>query len=121
VILEIRTYRLRPGTRDAFLRTMTEQALPLVRAAGIDVVAYGPSLYAEDGHEEAFLMRAFASVAELERQEDAFYSSDPWREGPRDAIVGPIEQYHSIAVELPAAAIDALRVGTERPGHDLVE
>lgn len=109
MILEIRTYRLHPGTREEFVRVMTEESIPLLRKAGIDVVAAGPSLYAEDGHEEAFLMRAFASLERMREQEDAFYSSAAWREGPRQAIVAPIVQYHSIAVETSAAVVDGLR------------
>lgn len=49
MILEIRTYRLHPGTRAEFLRAMTEEAIPLLRKAGIDVVAAGPSLYNVEG------------------------------------------------------------------------
>jgi NIPSNAP len=109
VILEIRTYRLHPGTREEFLRAMTEEAIPLLRKVGIDVVATGPSQYAEDGHEEAFLMRAFDSVEQLQEQEDAFYSSAAWLEGPREAIVTPIVQYHSIAMETSAAVVEGLR------------
>lgn len=109
MILEIRTYRLHAGTREEFLRAMTEEAIPLLAKAGIDVVAAGPSLYAEDGDEEAFLMRAFDSLEQLQQQEDAFYSSAAWLEGPREAIVAPIVQYHSIAVETAAAVVDGLR------------
>ena len=109
MILEIRTYRLHSGTREEFLRAMTEEAIPLLVKAGIDVVAAGPSLYSEDGHEEAFLMRAFASLEQLEAQEDAFYSSAAWLEGPREAIVTPIVQYHSIAVETPAEVVEGMR------------
>jgi hypothetical protein len=55
MILEVRTYRLHPGTRQEFLRAMTEEA------------------------------------------------------GPREAIVTPIVQYHSIAVETPAAVVEGMR------------
>ena len=109
MILEIRTYRLAPGTRDEFVRVMQEESIPLLRKAGIDVVDSGPSLFAEDGHEQAYLMRAFASLEQLQEQEDAFYSSPEWLEGPRTAIVTPIVQYHAIAIEVTAAAVEALR------------
>jgi len=112
MILEIRTYRLHPGTREEFLRVMTEESIPLLEKAGIDVVAAGASRYAEDGHEEAFLMRAFDSLERMREQEDAFYSSAAWLEGPREAIVGPIVQYHSIAVETSAAVVAGLRQAT---------
>ena len=98
-ILEIRTYRLRPGTQQEFVRVMREQVLPLLADAGIEVVACGPSLVAEDGHEEAYLIRAFESVETREKEEDAFYGSEAWREGPREAVVSRIESYHTIVLD----------------------
>lgn len=106
-ILEIRTYRLKPGTRDEFLRVMREDALPLLQEYGIRVPDYGRSLVDEDGHEEAYLIRAFTSLAERDGQEELFYGSDAWREGPREAIVSRIESYHTIVIEVPEAAVEA--------------
>jgi len=111
MILEIRTYRLRPGTRDEFVRLMRNVAVPLLTDAGIDTVRCGPSLVDEDGNEEAYLIRAFTDLQAHEAQETAFYGSDAWRSGPRDAIIGCIESYHSITIEATATAIDALRSG----------
>ncbi|MFJ2577946.1 NIPSNAP family protein [Kitasatospora aureofaciens] len=109
MIIEIRTYRLHPGTREEFVRVMREESVPLLRAHGIDVVDCGPSLVDEDGHEEAYLIRAFASLAHHREREDAFYGSDAWRLGPREAIVSRIASCHSIVVPASEAAITALR------------
>jgi len=102
MILEIRTYRLKPGTRDGSVAAMAA-AQPLLARYGIDVVDFGASLVAEDGHEEAYLIRRFASLEERAEKEDAFYGSDEWRDGPRAAVVAPIESYHTIV--LPASAL----------------
>jgi hypothetical protein len=102
MILEIRTYRLKPGTRDDFVAAMAA-AQPLLARYGIDVVDFGASLVAEDGHEEAYLIRRFASLEERAEKEDAFYGSDDWRNGPRADVVAPIESYHTIV--LPASAL----------------
>jgi hypothetical protein len=88
---------------------MCEEAAPLLAAAGIGVVSARPSLVAEDGAEEAYLMRAFESRAQRDEQEDAFYGSDTWRLGPREAIVSRIETYHTIAIEASAEAVAALQ------------
>ncbi|MFF4953015.1 NIPSNAP family protein [Streptomyces chattanoogensis] len=98
MILEIRTYRLRPGTGDEFVRVMREESVPLLEKAGIRVVDCGASLVAEGGHEEAYLIRAFASLEEHHRQEEAFYDSDAWRHGPREAIVSRIDSAHTIVL-----------------------
>jgi NIPSNAP protein len=101
MILEIRTYRLRPGTTESFVAAMA-QAVVLLAEFGIDVVAYGASLVREDGHEEAYLIRSFESVEAHEAQEDRFYSSAQWRDGPRAAVVSCIESYHSVVLDTSA-------------------
>ncbi|MFB9237702.1 NIPSNAP family protein [Plantactinospora siamensis] len=111
MILEIRTYRLKPGTRDEFVRVMREESLPLLAAAGIRVVDCGASLVAEDGNEEAYLIRAFPSLAAHREQEDRFYGSDAWRDGPRSAILSRIESYHTVVIEVSEQAVQALQHG----------
>jgi hypothetical protein len=111
VFLEVRTYRLLPGTTDEFLRVMREEALPLLAYAGIQVVSCGASVVAEDGHEEAFLIRAFPTLDARQEQEDRFYGSDAWRLGPREAIVSRIDSYHTIVIEASDDAVAALQRG----------
>jgi hypothetical protein len=106
MIIEIRTYRLHPGTGAEFVRVMREESLPLLAAAGIRVLAAGQSLIAEDGHEEAYLIRAFDSLDARDRQETAFYGSDTWHKGPREAIISRIVHYHTIAIEVPDRLAD---------------
>ncbi len=101
MIIEIRTYRLRPGTADDFVDIMRERVVPLLREAGIRVVDVARSAVAEDGHEEALLVRAFDSLAQHQELEERFYSSDAWLTGPRTDIVSRIEQYHSVVLEHP--------------------
>ncbi|KZB80754.1 NIPSNAP family containing protein [Amycolatopsis regifaucium] len=108
MILEFRTYRLKPGTSEDFLRVMREVCLPLLESAGLRVVDCGRSLVAEDGQEEAYLIRAFASLEAHERQEREFYGSEAWLNGPREEIVSRIENYHSIVIETSEAAVEAL-------------
>jgi hypothetical protein len=99
MILEIRTYRLKPGTRDEFVRVMREEARPLLEKHGLVVVDCGPSLVDEDGYEEAYLIRAFPSLDVRDEQEKAFYGSGDWLKGPREAIVSRIESYHTIVLD----------------------
>lgn len=108
MILEVRTYRLKPGTSGEFLRVMREESVPLLERAGLRVVDFGRSLVAEDGHEEAYLIRAFGSLEEHERQEREFYGSEAWLTGPREAIVSRIESYHTIVMEASDEAVKAL-------------
>lgn len=98
MIVEVRTYRLKPGMAAEFLRVMREDSVPLLASFGIRVVDCGLSLVAEDGFQDAYLIRSFASLEERERQEEAFYGSDAWRDGPREAIVSKIDSYHTVVM-----------------------
>jgi Uma2 family endonuclease len=106
--VEFRAYNLRPGTRDEFHRLVVEESLPLLDRHGMDVVACGPSPHDEDSY---YLVRSFASLAAREREEDAFYGSQEWRSGPREAIVSRIESMTSVVIELDEATVNGLRAG----------
>jgi hypothetical protein len=59
-IVEIRTYTLRPGTRDRFHELVVART-PLFKRDKIDLVAHGPSLHDDRSY---FVIRAFGSLAE---------------------------------------------------------
>lgn len=104
-IVEIRSYNLKPGTRDRFHQLFVTQALPMLQRWKVQVVAYGPSLHDSDSY---YLMRGYPSVEERQRSEDAFYGSDEWRQGPREAILACIDSYTTIVVRLDEATVRGL-------------
>jgi hypothetical protein len=104
-LVEIRAYRLKPGTRAAFRAALVERALPMVRAAGLDVVTHGPGV----DDDSYFLVRAFDDLADLTAREDAFYGSAPWREGPRESVVSLIETYVDTLLWMAPASVEDLR------------
>lgn len=108
--LEIRSYNLKAGTRAEFHRLFIEKALPLLKRWKVDVVAYGPSLHDQDSY---YLMRRYDSLARREESENAFYGSDEWRQGPREAIIALIESYTEIVLELDDATVQGLRKGRQ--------
>jgi hypothetical protein len=89
-------YELVRDGRDEFDRIFREGALPMLERAGIEVVAYGPSL---DDDSSYCLIRAFPSAARRREQLDAFYGSDEWRANYDDAVMGLIESYHVVLIE----------------------
>ena len=57
----------------------------------MDVVSHGPVPNDPNGY---YLVRSFASLAELTAEEDGFYGSTPWRRGAaRRRLVSRIETY----------------------------
>ena len=104
--VEIRSYVLEPGSADAFDALMREQAVPLLRAFGMDVLACGPSPHERDTY---YLIRAWRDLAERAASQDAFYGGTAWRDGPRAAILALIQQYTSTVLLLDEATIAGLR------------
>ena len=104
--VEIRSYTLKPGTRHEFHRLFLEEAMPLLKRWNVDVVSSGPSLHDENSY---FLMRCFDSLAQREESENAFYGSEEWREGPREAILACIENYTEIVLEMDDVTVQGLR------------
>src|SRR5215203_363564 len=100
-VVEVRTYKLVPGTGGEFHRTVVQEVMPLLEGSGAKVVAYGPSL---DDADVYFLLRAYVSVEDLQASQDEFYGSDEWRSGPREAIVSRIDS--SISVVIPADQLE---------------
>ncbi|MCI0556706.1 MAG: NIPSNAP family protein [Anaerolineae bacterium] len=104
--VEIRTYNLKPATRAEFHRLFLEESYPLLQRWNVDVVAYGPSLHDENSY---YLMRRFDSLTQREKMEDAFYSSDDWRKGPREAIIALIENNAEVVLGLDEVSVRRLR------------
>ncbi len=106
-LVEIRTYRLKPGTMPAFLAIMKDQAIPLLRKFGMDVVAYGQSNHEE---ETCFLARAYTSREALEKEQTAFYGSSEWRLGPRADLVQHIDTYLNTLLWMSDDAVASMRL-----------
>lgn len=85
---------------------MREVSVPLHRSAGLDVVAFGASLHDPDADD---LIRAFDSLDHLEASEAAFYRSDAWRSGPRQAIVDRIATSLKVVTEVEDGALETMR------------
>jgi hypothetical protein len=105
-IVEIRSYVLKPGTRFELHALMTTQALPMLKRWDVDVVACGAPPNDENAY---YLIRAYDNLEALNNSLDAFYGSDEWRQGPREAILALIDTYTSIVLELDENTINGLR------------
>jgi len=104
--IEIRSINLKAGVREEFHRLYMEQSLPLLQRRNFDVAAHGPSLHDENSY---YVIRRFDSLAQREQMEDAFYGSEEWRHGPREAILALIENYIDIVLELDEVTVQGLR------------
>jgi hypothetical protein len=92
-VVEIRSYTLLPGTRAAFHQLVVEKSLPMLQRWKIGVGGYGPSLQEDSSY---YLIRVYTGLEERQRTEDAFYGSDEWKKGPREAILSKIIHYTTV-------------------------
>lgn len=109
--VEIRSYSLKPGVRDLFHELVVREAVPMLQRWKVDVVAYGPSLHDSDSY---YLVRSYSSPEERQQSQDAFYGSDEWRNGPREAILASIESYTTVATWLDDDTVRGLRRAGKR-------
>jgi hypothetical protein len=89
-VFEILTLEIKAGRRDEFHKVYVTQSVPLLKKWNFDLVAYGPSVHDANSY---YVIRRFKSLEEREKSEDAFYSSNDWKSGPRDAIMGLVDHF----------------------------
>ena len=87
-MIEILILNLKEGAREEFHKVYVTQSLPLLRKWKINVIAHGKSLHNENTY---YVIRLFNSLEDRHKSEDAFYGSEEWKKGPREAIVSKIE------------------------------
>jgi hypothetical protein len=104
--IEIRTLTLKPGSREEFQRLYIKEARPRLQRWKFDVVAHGPSLHDENTY---YVIRCYDSLAQREQMEDAYYASDDWRKGPREAMLALIESYVDAVLEVDEVTVQGLR------------
>lgn len=111
-VVEIRIYRLHPGSGERLDALVRETTVPMLRRWGTDVVSFSLSAHAPDHY---CLIRAYDDGDDRVRRQDAFYGSPEWREGPRAAILDCIESYLDTVLSLSEAAIVELRSALPGP------
>jgi hypothetical protein len=94
MIVEVRTYKIKAGQRDDFIRFFESRAVPAQQALGITVL--GPLLDLEDPDTFIFL-RAFPSLEDRDRMKSAFYDGPIWK-NELEAIAMPMIESYSVAL-----------------------
>ena len=96
MIVEVRSYRIKPGRRAEFIKFFEERSVPALRSHGMKVL--GPLLDLENPNKFVWL-RSFPSLEARERMKDAFYEGDLWK-NELEAIAMPrLESYDVILCE----------------------
>ena len=96
MIIEVRSYRIKPGKRAEFIELFERRAVPALREYGMNVV--GPLLDVENPNKFVFL-RSFPSLEERDRMKDVFYSSDTWKNELEPIAMPLLDSYDVILCE----------------------
>jgi len=108
MIVEVRTYRIKPGRREEFVEFFETRAVPAQRAHGMKIV--GPFLDVENPNRFVFL-RAFPSLEERDRMKDDFYEGPVWK-NELEAIAMPmLDSYDVTLCEASSGCVFDLRGG----------
>src|SRR5687767_13665100 len=76
MIVEVRSYRIKPGHRDDFIKLFETRAIPALRSHGMKIL--GPMLDVENPNKFVWL-RSFPPLEERDRMKNEFYEGDLWR------------------------------------------
>lgn len=107
MIVEVRSYRIKPGHRAEFIHLFEARAIPALRAQGMKVV--GPFLDVENPNKFVWL-RTFPSLEERERMKDAFYEGDFWKNELEALAMPLLDSYDVILCETsPGCVFDVPR------------
>lgn len=96
MIVEVRSYRIKPGRRAEFVKFFETRAIPALRAHGMKIL--GPMLDVENPNKVVWL-RSFPSLEERERMKNDFYEGPVWK-NEMEAIAMPmLDSYDVILCE----------------------
>ncbi len=96
MIIEVRSYRIKPGRRAEFIEFFEARAVPALRSHGMKVL--GPLPDIENPNKFVWL-RAFPSLEDRDRMKEAFYGGELWK-NELEAIAMPmLDSYDVILCE----------------------
>ena len=103
MIIELRTYKTKPGKRAGFLEIFRSRSIPAHRELGMAIS--DPLLSVEDP-DTFFFMRGFPDLASREPMKARFYGSALWKEELERLLMPLLEHYTVVLVEGPETLLD---------------
>src|SRR5919109_1800885 len=96
MIIEMRTYRTKPGMREEFLATFRTKSMPAHHEIGMKIMGPFPSIEDPDIF---FFMRAFPDLASREPMKAKFYEGELWKQELEHKLMPMLEKYDVVLVE----------------------
>jgi len=96
MIIEMRTYKTKPGYRSQFLEIFRRKSIPAHAEIGMKIL--GPFLSVEDP-DTFFFMRGFPDLASREPMKAKFYEGELWKSELESVLMPMLEKYEVVLVE----------------------
>ena len=96
MIVEMRTYKLKPGMRDRFLEIFRTKSVPAHDRIGMKII--GPFISIEDP-DVFFFMRGFPNLPAREPMKAQFYEGELWKRELEHVLMPMIEKYDVVLVD----------------------
>ncbi|HLK33158.1 MAG TPA: NIPSNAP family protein [Terriglobales bacterium] len=98
MIIEMRTYKTKPGCRANFLAVFRSKSLPAHAEIGMKIL--GPFLSVEDA-EVFFFMRGFPDLPSREPMKAKFYEGELWKSELESILMPMLDKYEVVLVDDP--------------------
>lgn len=98
MIIEMRTYKTKPGQRSQFLEIFRTKSIPAHNEIGMKIL--GPFLSVEDP-DTFFFMRGFPDLASRGPMKAKFYEGELWKTELENVLMPMLEKYEVVVVEDP--------------------
>jgi hypothetical protein len=96
MIIEMRTYKLKPGKREEFLKIFRTKSMPAHAEIGMKIL--GPWLSIDDP-DTFFFMRGFPDRASRDPMKAKFYEGELWKTELEQVLMPVIDKYHVVLVD----------------------
>jgi hypothetical protein len=98
MIIEMRTYKTRPGKRAKFIEVFRARSIPAHTEIGMKIL--GPFISVEDP-DTFFFMRGFPDLPSREPMKAQFYEGELWKGELENILIPMLEKYDVVLVEDP--------------------
>lgn len=96
MIIEMRTYKTRPGKRADFLALFEARTVPAHQEIGMKIL--GPFCSIEDP-DTFFFMRGFPDLESRTAMKERFYEGELWKRELEQTLLPMLEKYDVVVVE----------------------
>ncbi len=102
MIVEMRTYKTKPGKRSEFLGIFRSKSNPAHAEIGMKIL--GPFVSLEDP-DTFFFMRGFPDLASREPMKAKFYEGELWKHELENVLMPMLDKYEVVLVDDPEGQI----------------